>query len=238
MEFSYRAIGVIRSPYRQKFATPRQPNLVSEAEAEILFEDGFEHRDCMRGLEQFSHLWLLWHFHQTSELGWSPLVQPPRLGGKQKLGVFASRSPFRPNPIGLSVVRNLGTQTIKSQLTLRVGGIDLVDATPILDIKPYIAYADAIPQARSGFASDKPGACWDVNFTDSALDALSRYQSTYPNLKAFIISVLQQDPRPAWRARSEDDKQYGMALYDLNVKWVVTDGHVEVREICPSDRTY
>ena len=159
------------------------------------------------------------------------------MGGKQKLGVFASRSPFRPNPIGLSVVRNLGTQTIKSQLTLRVGGIDLVDATPILDIKPYIAYADAIPQARSGFASDKPGACWDVNFTDSALDALSRYQSTYPNLKAFIISVLQQDPRPAWRARSEDDKQYGMALYDLNVKWVVTDGHVEVREICPSDRT-
>ncbi len=237
MEFSYRAIGVIRSPYRQKFATPRQPNLVSEAEAEILFEDGFDHRDCMRGLEQFSHLWLLWHFHQTSELGWSPLVQPPRLGGKQKLGVFASRSSFRPNPIGLSVVRNLGTQTIKSQLTLRVGGIDLVDTTPILDIKPYIAYADAIPQARSGFASDKPGACWDVNFTDSALDALSRYHSTYPNLKAFIISVLQQDPRPAWRARSEDDKQYGMALYDLNVKWLVTDGHVEVREIRPSERT-
>ena len=138
----------------------------------------------------------------TRPANWAgPRWCSPRLGGKQKLGVFASRSRFRPNPIGLSVVRNLGTQTIKSQLTLRVGGIDLVDATPILDIKPYIAYADAIPQARSGFASDKPGACWDVNFTDSALDALSRYQSTYPNLKAFIISVLQQDPsRPGGHA--------------------------------------
>ena len=141
----------------------------------------------MRGLEQFSHLWLFWHFHQTSELGCSPLVKPPRLGGKQKLGVFASRSPFRPNPIGLSVVRNLGSQTINSRLILKVGGIDLVDETPVLDIKPYLAYADAVSQARSGFASDKPGACWDVNFTDSALDALSRYQSTYPNLKAFIF---------------------------------------------------
>ena len=143
MEFSYRAIGVIRSPYRQKFATPRQPNLVSEAEAEILFEDGFDHRDCMRGLEQFSHLWLLWHFHQTSELG-CPAGATTSLGRQTKAGVFASRSPFRPNPIGLSVVRNLGAQTTQSQLTLRVGGIDLVDATPILDIKPYIVYADAI----------------------------------------------------------------------------------------------
>ena len=234
MEFSYQAIGVIRSPYRQKFATPRQPNLVSEAEADILFEDGFDHRDCLRGLEQFSHLWLLWHFHQTSELGWGPLVQPPRLGGKQKLGVFASRSPFRPNPIGLSVVRNLGSQTSNSQLTLKVGGIDLVDETPVLDIKPYLAYADAVSQARSGFATEKPGACWDVNFTDYALDALSRYQSTYPNLKAFIVSVLQQDPRPAWRASDDDDKQYGMTLYDLNIKWLVTNGHIEVREIRPS----
>ena len=237
MEFSYQAIGVIRSPYRQKFATPRQPNLVSEAEADILFEDGFDHKDCMRGLEQFSHLWLLWHFHQTSELGWSPLVQPPRLGGKQKLGVFASRSPFRPNPIGLSVVRNLGRQTINSRLILKVGGIDLVDETPVLDIKPYLAYADAVSQARSGFATEKPGVCWDVNFTDSALDALSRYQSTYPNLKAFIVSVLQQDPRPAWRASGDDDKQYGMTLYDLNIKWLVTNGHIEVREIRPSVST-
>ena len=154
----------------------------------------------------------------------------------QKLGVFASRSPFRPNPIGLSVVRNLGSQTINSQLTLKVGGIDLVDETPVLDIKPYLAYADAVSQARSGFATEKPGACWDVNFTDSALEALSRYQSTYPNLKAFIVSVLQQDPRPAWRARGEDDKQYGMMLYDLNIKWLVTDGHIEVREIRPSER--
>ena len=234
MEFSYQAIGVIRSPYRQKFATPRQPNLVSEAEADILLKDGFDHKDCMRGLEQFSHLWLLWHFHQTSELGWSPLVQPPRLGGKQKLGVFASRSPFRPNPIGLSVVRNLGSQTINSRLILKVGGIDLVDETPVLDIKPYLAYADAVSQARSGFATEKPGACWDVNFTDSALDGLSRYQSTYPNLKAFIVSVLQQDPRPAWRASGDDDKQYGMTLYDLNIKWLVTNGHIEVREIRPS----
>ncbi len=196
-----------------------------------MFSDGHDDTDCLRGLEQFSHLWLLWHFHHTSEKGWSPLVQPPRLGGKQKLGVFASRSPFRPNPIGLSVVKNLGSQKINSQLTLRVGGIDLVDTTPILDIKPYIGYADSIPHAHSGFAAEKPGSCWDVHFTVSALEALTKYQSIYPNLKAFIVAVLEQDPRPAWRARNDDNKQYGMSLYDLNIKWHVTDGHVEIKEI-------
>ena len=231
MEISYQAIGIIRSPYRQKFAIPRQPNLVSEAEADIVFSEGYDDIECMRGLEQFSHLWLLWHFHQTSESGWSPLVQPPRLGGKKKLGVFASRSPFRPNPIGLSVVRNLGRQQTVSQLSLKVGGIDLVDTTPILDIKPYIGYADAIPHSHSGFATEKPGARWDIYFTDFALEALAQYQSDYPNLKAFIISVLKQDPRPAWRQRGDDRKQYGMTLYDFNIKWQVTDGHVEVQDV-------
>ena len=148
----------------------------------------------MRGLEQFSSLAAL-AFSPDQRTGLVPAGAATRLGGKQKLGVFASRSRSARNPIGLSSSEISGLRQ-KSQFTLRVGGIDLVDAT-LSWISSLIAYADAIPQARSGFASDKPGACWDVNFTDSALDALSRYQSTYPNLKAFIISVLQQDPRPA-----------------------------------------
>ncbi|MEQ8952563.1 MAG: tRNA (N6-threonylcarbamoyladenosine(37)-N6)-methyltransferase TrmO, partial [Gammaproteobacteria bacterium] len=149
-------IGILHSPYRQKFAIPRQPNLVPEAEGIISFESEYADPNLLRALDQFSHLWLLFLFHETASQGWSATVQPPRLGGKTRVGVFASRSPFRPNPLGMSVVRNLGHGMKNGRLQLRVGGIDLLDGTPIVDIKPYIPYADAIADAQGGFAAEAP----------------------------------------------------------------------------------
>ncbi len=234
-EFTYKTIATLRGPYKQKFAIPRQPNLVPEAMGELVFEKEFADANGLRALDQFSHLWLIWHFHETSAQGWSPLVHPPRLGGKEKVGVFASRSPFRPNSIGLSVVRNLGSAEVDGKLALRVGGIDIVDETPILDIKPYVTYADSIADAESGFANEQPGSQRTISFSASAMQDLTASAADYPRLRDFIVAVLQQDPRPAWRVQANDDKQYGMTLYDFNIKWQFSGDKIEVKAITSSD---
>jgi tRNA-Thr(GGU) m(6)t(6)A37 methyltransferase TsaA len=234
-EFTYKTIATLRGPYKQKFAIPRQPNLVPEAMGELVFEKEFADANGLRALDQFSHLWLIWHFHETSAQGWSPLVHPPRLGGKEKVGVFASRSPFRPNSIGLSVVRNLGSAEVDGKLALRVGGIDIVDETPILDIKPYVTYADSIADAESGFANEQPGSQRKISFSASAMQDLTASAAEYPRLRDFIVAVLQQDPRPAWRVQANDDKQYGMTLYDFNIKWQFSGDKIEVKAITSSD---
>jgi tRNA (adenine37-N6)-methyltransferase len=226
-------IAYIQSPYKQKFAIPRQPGLVKAARGQIIFEEAFADPNCLREISQFSHLWLLFHFHETSEEGWSPLVQPPRLGGKEKVGVFASRSTFRPNGLGMSVVENLGWTQEGKKLVLRVGGVDLLDMTPIIDIKPYIPYADAIPGAQAGYASDAPGNNMAVEFTEMAKQALDNLKTIHADLQDLIEGVLQQDPRPAWR-KSPDEKQYGMNLYDLNIKWRVEADHIQVLSITES----
>ena len=226
-------IAYIKSPYKQKFAIPRQPNLVKEAKGEIVFEKDFLDPNCLRGIEQFSHLWLIFIFHETQDKGWSPTVQPPRLGGKESVGVFATRSTFRPNPIGMSVVENLGWEHAGSSLILKVGGQDLLDRTPILDIKPYIPYADALPDAEAGFAESVPGSEYEIVFGDEAEQHLKKIQAEYPNLKSFITSVLKQDPRPAWRQKDIDDKRYGMTLYDLNIKWQIQENQIHVLSINP-----
>ena len=220
---SYQAIGIVRSPFKQKFAITRQPNLVREARGEILLFKDFATTDAFRELETFSHLWLLFHFHGTAEQGWTPTVQPPRLGGKQRVGVFASRSPFRPNPIGLSALENLGVEQRDEELVLKVGGIDVLDGTPVLDIKPYIPYADSIPDATGGFAQSAPGTDQTVEFSGAAESMLASLAGRYPELRQFITAILRQDPRPAWRMKPKDEKRYGMSLYDLNIKWELQD---------------
>lgn len=224
-------IAYIKSPYKQKFAIPRQPNLVKEAKGEIIFEKDFSDPNCLRDIDQFSHLWLIFVFHETQEKGWSPTVQPPRLGGKESIGVFATRSTFRPNPLGMSVVENLGWEHSGSSLVLKVGGLDLLDGTPILDIKPYLPYADALPDAKAGFAESVPGSQYEIVFNDEAEQELNKFQQDYPELKAFISSVLQQDPRPAWRKKDIDEKRYGMTLYDLNIKWQIQENQIHVISI-------
>ncbi len=229
--FNFTPIARIRSPYQQKFAIPRQPNLVREARGEIVFNAGFADPNALRALDDFSHLWLIFVFHGVIEEGWSPTVQPPRLGGKEHIGVFASRSMFRPNPIGLSVVENLGWQQLKDQLILRVGGLDLLDGTPILDIKPYLPYADSLPDARAGYASEVPGSTYDIVYSEEAQEQIDALQDDYPQLQAFISALLKQDPRPAWRQKDADDKRYGMSLYDLNIKWRLQDASMLVLSV-------
>ena len=226
-------IAYINTPYKQKFAIPRQPNLVREARGEIIFENDFADPNCLRGIEQFSHLWLVFVFHETADKGWAPTVQPPRLGGKENNGVFATRSTFRPNPIGLSVVENLGWKQQGASLTLQVGGLDLLDGTPILDIKPYLPYADALPQAKAGFAETAPSSAYEIRYSVDAELSLQELESSYPDLRSFISSVLKQDPRPAWRKKEQDTKRYGMTLFHLNIKWQVYESHIEVISILP-----
>lgn len=224
------AIASIRTPYKQKFAIPRQPGLVNSALGKVEFTAEFSDPNYLRGIEQFSHLWLIFQFHHTTEQGWSPMVRPPRLGGNTKVGVFATRSPFRPNNMGLSVVKFVDVEYQKGQLVLVVSGMDLLDGTPILDIKPYVPYADSLPHACGGFAQFEP-QLMAVDYTAEANKQLSGLQGNYPNLKSLITEVLAQDPRPAFKTDNHADKSYGMNLYDLNIRWKVINGTCLVDDI-------
>ncbi len=232
-QFNLAKIATVKSPYKQKFAIPRQPNLVKEAKGELIFETEYSDPNSLRAIEQFSHLWLLFIFHETAAEGWSPTVQPPRLGGKESIGVYATRSTYRPNPIGMSVVENLGWEQKGKLITLKVGGLDLLDGTPIVDIKPYIAYADSITEAKSGFAESPPGSQYAIQFSAESEQQLTDLNEDYPNLKEFISAILQQDPRPAWRKKEVDEKSYGMSLYDLNIKWRHDKESIHVLSIKP-----
>lgn len=218
---AFKPVAILRSPYKQKFAIPRQPNLVREAIGELVFAPEFADPNCLRGLEQFSHLWLVFLFHETEAQGWSPTVTPPRLGGSTKVGVFASRSTFRPNPLGLSVVEFLEYKQAGKELILRVRGIDLLDGTPIIDIKPYLPYADAVPGARGGYAPEAPPAQLRVEFSAEARHQLQLHGNVHAELEKFITAVLTQDPRPAVHVRQAQDREYAMFLHDLNIRWQV-----------------
>ena len=161
--FQFEQIGVIRSPYKEKFAVPRQPGLVINGGGELHLVAPYNQADAVRGLEAFSHLWVVFVFHQTMEGGWRPTVRPPRLGGNARMGVFATRSTFRPNPIGMSLVELKGIRCQKDQVILELGSLDLVDGTPVIDIKPYLPFAEALPDARASYAQDAPQA--DMRFT-------------------------------------------------------------------------
>jgi len=220
MTITIQPIGKISTPYKEKFGIPRQPGLAKSAEGEITFFEAFNDPNYLRGVEQFSHLWLLFHFHQTADKGHAPLVRPPRLGGNKKLGVFATRSTFRPNSVGMSVVEFGAVNYQNNRLSLIVKGIDLLDGTPILDIKPYVPYADSIPNASGGLAQHSP-ELMAVTFTEHANSQLNKFEQRYPNLASLIQEVLSQDPRPAYHTDSHSDKTYGMSLYELNIQWQV-----------------
>jgi tRNA-Thr(GGU) m(6)t(6)A37 methyltransferase TsaA len=220
MTINIQPIGKITTPYKEKFGIPRQPGLAKSAEGEITFFGEFNDPNYLRGIEQFSHLWVLFHFHQTANKGYSPLVRPPRLGGNQKLGVFATRSTFRPNSIGMSVVEFGVVSYQKKQLSLTVKGVDLLDGTPILDIKPYIPYADSIVMASGGMAQYSP-ELMSVTFTEQAIGQLEKLKQRYPQLDSLVQEVLSQDPRPAYHEDDHLSKIYGMTLYDLNIQWQV-----------------
>jgi len=210
-------IAYISTPYKQKFAIPRQPGLVKAAKGVIHFTDEFNDPNCIRGIEQFSHLWLIFQFHHNQ--GWSPLVRPPRLGGNKKQGVFATRSSFRPNGLGMSVVTLEKCIENKQGTDIVVSGIDLLDNTPILDIKPYVPYADSLPYADGGFAELAPTNDLEVHFSEVAQNQLQHINRT--ELQELIIAVLQQDPRPAYKQNKPDPKTYAMSLYQFNIHFQI-----------------
>ncbi|MCS2157012.1 tRNA (N6-threonylcarbamoyladenosine(37)-N6)-methyltransferase TrmO [Scandinavium sp. H11S7] len=226
--FSFEQIGVIRSPYKEKFAVPRQPGLVQHGNGELHLLPPYNQPDAVRGLEAFSHLWVLFVFHQTMEGGWRPTVRPPRLGGNARMGVFATRSTFRPNPVGMSLVELKDIRCHKDQVILQLGSLDLVDGTPVVDIKPYLPFAEALPDAKASYAQQAPVASVDVSFTAELESVFPSLEKRYPHLRAFIMDVLAQDPRPAYRKGEETGKTYAVWLHDFNVRWRVTDAGFEV----------
>ena len=212
-------IGKVNSPYKQKFVIPRQANLASSAVGTIELDNVFTDMDCLREIAQFSHLWVVYLFHETADQGWTNTVQPPRLGGKKKVGVFSSRSPFRPNPILISAVKYIEHYKEDGKLHIKIGGLDFLDGTPVLDIKPYIPYADSIPEAVGGYASEKPQSMLSVKFSEKAGHEVKVFEAKQENLRSLITEALSLDPRPAWRVKTSDQKQYGVILYDINIKF-------------------
>lgn len=223
-------IAVTRSCFRDKFGVPRQPGLTRHAHARLVIAAPFNREDAFRGLETASHLWLIFQFHQAVRAEWRPVVRPPRLGGNRRVGVFSSRSPFRPNSLGLSVVRNRGlSHDSDGNLVLDISDHDLIDGTPILDIKPYLPFADSVPEAVLGWAGSAPTEGLPVEFMPEAEQQLVRLPSvTYPDLKALISDVVSYDPRPSFRRGRDEDRIYGVHLYDLNVRFrFVREGSAE-----------
>ncbi|ATF50769.1 tRNA (N6-threonylcarbamoyladenosine(37)-N6)-methyltransferase TrmO [Citrobacter freundii] len=231
--FQFEQIGVIRSPYKEKFAVPRQPGLVESASGELHLLAPYNQADAVRGLEAFSHLWVIFVFHQTMEGGWRPTVRPPRLGGNARMGVFATRSTFRPNPVGMSLVELKGIVCQKDNVVLQLGSLDLVDGTPVVDIKPYLPFAEALPDATASYAQHAPVAEMAVGFTPEVEQQLLMLEKRYPLLKTFIGEVLAQDPRPAYRKGEETGKTYAVWLHDFNVRWRVTAEGFEVFALEP-----
>ena len=226
-------IGHIASPYKEKFAVPRQPGLIQDGGGQLIFHAPYNHPDAVRGLEQFSHLWLLFIFHQTAQQGWHPLVRPPRLGGNAKMGVFATRSTFRPNPIGMSLVELKQVKTDNQSVILELGSLDLIDGTPIIDIKPYLPFAESRPDAMAGFAQYAPNDEMAVFFSQQASEQLQYYAKEYPNLSRFITQVLQQDPRPAYKKGEQSDRVYAVHLLEFNISWQVMGQQTLVVSIEP-----
>lgn len=221
--FTVSPIARVNSDFGSKFGIPRQPGLAEGLEARIVFEKEFRSDEALRGITGFSHLWLIWQFSENRERGWSPTVRPPRLGGNERMGVFATRSPFRPNCLGLSCVRLLRTEKTETEGTvLIVSGADLLDGTPVFDIKPYVSYTDSVPDAVCGFAPEAP-APLEVEIPERELLILPEKK------REALISVLACDPRPQYH--NDPDRVYGMEFAGHNVRFVVENQIVKVTEI-------
>lgn len=221
MGVEIQTIARMHSDFATKFGIPRQSGLVEELRSTIVFEPEFRNADALRGIEDFSHLWLIWQFSEAVRTGWSPTVRPPRLGGNTRMGVFATRSPFRPNNLGLSSVRLLGVEeTAQFGTVLHVGGADLMDGTPIFDIKPYIPYGDSHPDATGGFTDTAGDFLLDVDFPDALLNILPR------DKRQAAIGVLSHDPRPSYQRKP--DRIYGLTFAGFDIRFRVEEKKLTV----------
>ena len=215
-------IAYIRNGYKEKFGVPRQSGLAPSVKSVIEFCEGYRDENCIRDIEQYSHLWLLWGFSKN-ESQWSPTVRPPRLGGNKRVGVFATRSPFRPNPVGLSCVVLESVEDSKNGKILIVSGGDLADNTPIYDIKPYLPYVDCIPDARGGFAEDHKNHFFQVVIPDELKEKLTESQAEN------ITELLSLDPRPSYQ--NDEERVYGLAFENLQIKFKYKEDKIIITDI-------
>lgn len=224
--YTLKTIAHIQSGFPEKFGIPRQSGLVESLKATLIFEPAYRNPDALRGLEDYSHIWLIWGFSESIREQWSPTVRPPRLGGNQRMGVFATRSPYRPNPVGLSCVRLDGI-SISSEYgpMLHIAGADLLDGTPVFDIKPYLPYADSHPEAEGGFGSRHSGYSLKVDCPPACRELIPE------QYRAALLEILAQDPRPSY----QDDplRIYGMKYAGMNVRFYVEN---DVLHICAVER--
>ena len=226
MDVNIQVIARMHSDFATKFGIPRQSGLVEELRSTIVFEPDFRNPDALRGIEDFSHLWIIWQFSEAVRSQWSPTVRPPRLGGNTRLGVFATRSPFRPNHLGLSSVKLLGVEHTKEFGTvLHVGGADLMDGTPIFDIKPYIPYGDCHPDATGGFTDTAGEFLLQVDFPPQLLAKLPEEK------QASAIGVLRHDPRPSYQR--DPDRVYGLAFAGFDIRFRVQEDLLSVIDVAP-----
>ena len=217
-------IGHIETDFKEKFGIPRQSGLVKESKGRIVFEKEYSIPEAFRGLEDFSHIWVLWQFSEAVREDWSPTVRPPLLGGNKRMGVFSTRSPFRPNSIGLSALRLDRIEYTKKEGTvLHVSGADLLDGTPVYDIKPYLAYADSIPDARGGFTETLEERRLSVKLPDELLNKVCE------DKRASLLAVLEADPRPSYQ--NDPEREYGMRFAEYEVKFRVEDKLLTVTDI-------
>ena len=226
MDVNIQVIARMHSDFATKFGIPRQSGLVEELRSTIVFEPEFRNPDALRGIEDFSHLWIIWQFSEAVRQGWSPTVRPPRLGGNTRMGVFATRSPFRPNNLGLSCVRLLGVEhTAEHGTVLHVGGADLMDGTPIFDIKPYIPYADCQRDATGGFTDTAGDFILKVDFPAALLEKLPEEK------RDAAIQVLSHDPRPSYQRKP--DRIYGLTFAGFDIRFQVREDILAVVDVDP-----
>lgn len=234
--FSFDTIGIVHSCYKDKFAIPRQARLVTASTASIELFPPYNNVEATRGLENFSHLWLSFVFHLHIDKGWNTTVKPPRLDGKQRFGVFATRASFRPNPIGLSLVEMDSIEQQGAKLFIHIKGADLLDQTPILDIKPYIPYTDSLPDAKGGFTDQIKEELFEVQFTEASWQDCEQAKKNYPEIEIFIRQLLCLDHRAYFYKKIE--KIYSTRVYVYDLKWRINDKVVEVISLKTVDNSH
>lgn len=231
MTYTLEKIATVESPFTDRFGIPRQPGLVN-VRGSLRLEAGFDDPAMFDGLEGFSHLWVTFVFHANAHQGWKTRVKPPRLGGRKQIGVYASRSPFRPNFLGLSVLAIEGIERRHKISRIHVSGLDLLNGTPVVDIKPYVSYSDAISGSRDGFAPEAPKTLQTVVFSRDA-EACLQARRHGAEARELITQLLAYDPRPAYQRGKTADRIHGMRLYDFEVRWQVDGNKTTVLTVRP-----
>lgn len=241
--YSFEPIGFVESPFKDKYGIPRQPSLAIAAKGKIKFKNDPDLITALRSMEQFSHLWIIFVFHEHGGKNWKPSIRPPRLGGRQKVGVLASRSPHRPNPIGLSAVKieSINFEAVGG-VEISIAGLDLLDGTPVLDVKPYIPYADQVADADSGWAEETVKK-YSIELAGEAIEALDIIAVKQPEFRELMIQVLEIDPRPAYQKREfpienseSQGMQYGIEIMGFEVKYKIERFQIQVVQIYRDDR--